>query len=405
MVAGREGADEHLHRIQALTDPTLTRLDLDEMLVELLDRVREILDADTAAILLLDETSQQLVARAARGIEEEVHQGVRIPVRQGFAGRIAAERRPVVLDRVDPTTVANPILWEKGIQAMLGVPMMSGDALFGVLHVGTLGARRFTREDAELLELVAGRVALATQSRLLKAERAAAKMLEQSLTPTALPAMPGFEVAARYVTAEGRDAGGDWYDAFCLPSGQVWITAGDVAGHGLKAAVVMGRLRTTIRAHALQGAGPAEVVRLTDAGFQHFEPDEMATAICIAVTPGSDEMEICSAGHPRPILALPDGTVEPIEITPEPPLGAIPDRQRHVAGAPFPPGAVVVLYTDGLVEKRGEPLDVGVDRLRRVVTTGSPDIQCRQIMLRLVGETVPQDDIALIVMRHLAPDT
>jgi hypothetical protein len=105
-----EASDIQLRRsdqIQALTEPELLRLDLDDLLVELLDRVRHILDADTAALLLLDEGAGQLVARAARGIEEELYQDVRIPLRQGFAGRIAAERCPVLLDRIDQTTVAN----------------------------------------------------------------------------------------------------------------------------------------------------------------------------------------------------------------------------------------------------------------------------------------------------------
>jgi signal transduction protein with GAF and PtsI domain len=137
-------SDEHLRNIQALTDTALGRLEVEDLLIELLDRVCEMLNADTAAILLLDEGSQELVARAARGIEEEVYQGVRIPLRMGFAGRIAAERRPVALDRIDETTVANPILWEKGIRSMLGVPLVATGRVIGVLHAGTLEARQFT---------------------------------------------------------------------------------------------------------------------------------------------------------------------------------------------------------------------------------------------------------------------
>ncbi len=243
----------HLRSVQLLTDIALTRLDVDALLVELLDRVREVLRADTAAILLLDSAAQELVARAARGIEEEVYQDVRVPMRTGFAGRIAAERRPVLLDRVDQTTVANPILWEKGIRAMLGVPLLVGDNLIGVLHVGRLNSNPFNAEDAQLLELVAERVAFATQTSLLEIERAAARLLERSLLPRSLPSCPGLEMAARYATADGRDVGGDWYDVFVLPSGDLWVIAGDVAGHGLSAAVIMGRLRSTMRSYAFLG--------------------------------------------------------------------------------------------------------------------------------------------------------
>ena len=150
MVAGR------LAQLHALTDSTLTQLDVDELLAELLARVRDILDVDTAAVLLLDEQGDALVARAACGIEDEVRQGVRVPIGTGFAGRIAATKEAVRLDRVDSTTVSNPILWEKGIKVMLGVPLISGD-LVGVLHVGRLQTRRFNDRDVELLQIVAER--------------------------------------------------------------------------------------------------------------------------------------------------------------------------------------------------------------------------------------------------------
>jgi putative methionine-R-sulfoxide reductase with GAF domain len=400
-------SQEHLLHIQSLTEPDLVRLDIDDMLVELLDRVRIILGADTAAILLLDEGSSELVARAARGIEEEVYQGVRIPLRRGFAGRIAAERRPVVLDRVDSTTVANPILWEKGIKAMLGVPLVVGDHLIGVLHVGTLGERRFTEQDAELLEVVAERVGLATQTRLLETERAAAKLLERSLLPASLPAVEGLEMAARYVTAEDRDVGGDWYDAFTLPSGSVWITAGDVFGHGLRYAVVMGRIRTAIRAYALEvpDATPHEVLTLIDQNLQHFDPGELATAVCVTSAPPFDHLRIASAGHPPAILSAPGEDAAPIDIGTEPALGVLPGVERSSTVVPFPPGSVLLLYTDGLVERRGEALDVGISRLCRAASSNSPDVVCASVMMRLVGETQPRDDIAVIAVRRIGAGT
>src|SRR5947209_16354214 len=156
---GSNLAEERLRDLQALTDVSLGHLDVEDLLVELLDRVLNILDADTAAVLLLDERTNELVARAARGLEQEVRQGVRIPVGRGFAGTIAAQMRPVIIDRVDETTVSNPILWEAGLQAMVGVPLLVGGRAIGVLHVGTLGSRKFTPEDAELLQVVADRVA------------------------------------------------------------------------------------------------------------------------------------------------------------------------------------------------------------------------------------------------------
>jgi phosphoserine phosphatase RsbU/P len=121
-----ERAEELLREIGIVTDWGFGHLDVDELLTMLLDRVLGLLLCDTASALLYDAASNQLVARAARGVEEEVRQGVRVPVGAGFAGRIAAERRPVILDKVDSSTVTNPILWEKGIRTMLGVPMLAG---------------------------------------------------------------------------------------------------------------------------------------------------------------------------------------------------------------------------------------------------------------------------------------
>jgi len=154
---------EQLRRLQLVTDAALGSLELEELLDELLARIVVILEADTCAILLLDEERNELVARAAVGIEEEVEQGVRIPIGGGFAGTVAAEKRPVLLPDVDHAHVLNPILREKGIKTLLGVPLMIGDRAIGVLHVGTLKPRVFQPSDIELLQLVAERVAVAIE--------------------------------------------------------------------------------------------------------------------------------------------------------------------------------------------------------------------------------------------------
>jgi signal transduction histidine kinase len=163
LFAAERQARTRLEQLQIVTDAALGHLELDELLSGLLERIHDILEVDTVAILMREEETEELVARAAVGLEEEVEQGVRIPIGLGFAGRIAAERRPIVLDEVDHSNVLNPILREKGIKSMLGVPLIVDDDVLGVLHVGTLAARAFTEDDAELLELVAARAALAIE--------------------------------------------------------------------------------------------------------------------------------------------------------------------------------------------------------------------------------------------------
>jgi signal transduction histidine kinase len=174
------GDAERLRRLQLVTDAALAHLELDELLDELLARIRDALDADTAAVLLLDEDRQELAVRAAVGLEEGVERGIRIPLGQGFAGRIAAERRSIVLEDVDHADVLNPVLREKGVKSLLGVPLIVEGELLGVLHVGSLRPRDFTSEESDLLQLVADRAAIAIgHARLFEAERRARARLEQ----------------------------------------------------------------------------------------------------------------------------------------------------------------------------------------------------------------------------------
>ena len=385
--------------IQSITDAALSRLDEPELLAELLDRTREALRADTAAALLLDFSSGQLIAVATAGLEEEVAQGVRIPVGRGFAGRIAAEHRPVVLDRVDHTTVLNPILLAKGIQSMMGVPMVAGGRVIGVLHVGSLTSRRFTGEDVELLQLAADRAAAALQSITSQADRAAVTALQRSLIPSALPAVPGAEMAARYVPGSGA-VGGDWYDVFTLPSGQLCVTVGDVAGSGLPAAVIMGRMRSSLRSYALETTDPSEVLGRLDRKMQHFEPDAMATVLYAVFEPGLNQLHVALAGHFPPVIALPGQPAELAKVRLGALIGVVPRAQRPVTTVPVPPGALLCFYTDGLVERPGEVIDEGLDRLCRAVTAQSPEAACATVMSALIGREPARDDIAVLMIRR-----
>jgi phosphoserine phosphatase RsbU/P len=391
------------HRLQgllAVTDSALTSLKIEDFLTELLNRVRDVLEADTAAVLLLDEGSDELVATAACGIEEEVRLGVRVSVGRGFAGRIAAERGPVALTRVDPTTVTNPILWEKGIRVMLGVPLMADDRVIGVLHVGRLVSRPFTGSDAELLAVVAERLAGATQNRLLATERAAAMLLERSLQPTRLPKCPGLEFAARYVTPEDRTVGGDWYDLFTLPSGELCVVTGDVAGHGLVAAVVMGRVRSALRAYALMTDTPETLLELTDRKVLHFEMGTMVTVVCAMSAPPYKEFRIASAGHVPPLLAPSNSPTRVLELPVGVPLGVTPGTKRTSAAIQLDDGAALLLYTDGLIERRGEVLDEGLERLRSHFRPDPPQLLCTTLLRTLFGSHAPSDDVALVVVQR-----
>jgi phosphoserine phosphatase RsbU/P len=400
-----------LSGIEAVMDAALSRLDEQTLLDVLLKRVKTVLDADTATVLLLDRAAGQLVATAAAGIEEEVRQGVRVPLGTGFAGHVAASRQPVILNRVDHTTVRNPLLVDRGIRSLLGVPLLVGGEVIGVLHVGSLTGRRFGAEDIELLQLAADRAALAVHSMMAQDDRQAAVALHRSLLPSELPAVHDMELAARYVTGTGN-VGGDWYDVFVLPSGKLAIVIGDVAGSGLPAAVIMGRMRNALRAYALQTDDPATALSLLDRKIQYFEPDAMATVLFGVYQPESAQLTVASAGHLPPVLAVPGQQPRPVELDLGPPIGVADDPPRASTVTAIPPGALLCLYTDGLVERRNQPLDAGITQLANVMgqftgpVNDAPsawplaETACAAVMRALVGNDPSRDDIAVLMLLH-----
>ena len=404
-------AADRLRGIESVTDAALSRLDEYALLNALVERVKDVLRADTAAVLLLDQSARQLIATAASGIEEEVRQGVRIPLGTGFAGRVAASQEPVILTRVDHTTVRNPLLVDRGIRSLLGVPLLVGGRVIGVLHVGSLSGRPFEQQDVELLQLAADRAALAVQSLMSQDDALAAVALQRSLLPTALPAVPGLGLAARYVTGSGA-VGGDWYDVFVLPDGELGVVVGDVAGSGLEAAVIMGRMRSALRAYVLETPDPATALRMLDRKIQYFEPNAMATVLYGLYTPGTGDFTVSSAGHLPPALAAPGGQAGLLPLRPDPPIGIADVPQRRSATFFIPPGALLCCFTDGLVERRGQVLDQGLDTLAatlgKLIAAGPgaatepvAEDACAEIMRVLVGSTPAQDDVAVLVLSRL----
>jgi serine phosphatase RsbU (regulator of sigma subunit) len=379
----------------------LAPLGTSELLEKLLERVQDMLDVDTVAVLLLDGAGSQLIARAARGLEEEVHQGVRVPVGRGFAGRIAATRAPAKLDHVGPDNVVNPILWRKGVRSMLGVPLIDGSRLLGVMHVGTLRRRRFGDEETDVLQLAANRIAIALSAQQTVAERSAARTLQESLLPTRLPEVDGLEFATRFVAAEDFGVGGDWFDAFRLPDGQIGIVIGDVAGSGLRAAVVMGRLRSALRAYAIESATPSEALDRLDRKFAHFEPDEMATVLYITVASELDHFTVSSTGHLPPVIAVPGQDATVLDCRPSPPIGAHVASRHIDVVCKLGPGTTVGCYTDGLIERRVEPIDRGLERLRAAFYAGDAEDVCRSVMGDLIGSSAVEDDTVLLVFRRV----
>jgi len=396
------GPTEQARGLYPLSDPALSELELEDLLQELLHRVREVLSVHTVAILLLDRETDELVARAASGIEEEVEQGVRIPVGQGFAGRIAAERVAIFIRDVDHADILNPILREKGIRSLLGVPLIVEGELIGVLHVGSLEPRVFNQRDVTVLQLAAARAAPAIErARLFSAfqhEHQVAALLQRSLLPDALPSGTGYAVAARYMAAR-EEVGGDWYDVIELPRGQLGIAIGDVVGHGIPAAALMGQLRTALRAHALEGHGPAQTLERVDR-FAHSIGDyAMATAAYGVFSPEDGKLCLAVAGHLPPIL-LTGGVAQTVEMPPGVPLGGFPYASFGQLELTLSSSDMIVLYTDGLVERRRSSLTDKIEELKRHLRAAtSPEDACLLAIDGLVPTEGLGDDAAILALQ------
>jgi phosphoserine phosphatase RsbU/P len=393
-------SEEKLRRLQAVTDAALSELEVDALLAILLDRTRDLLQVDTAAILLLDPSGDELVATASSGLEDEVRHGLRVRVGEGFTGRIAATGEPLVLDHVDTTTVVSHVLIDKHLTSLAGVPMLAAGRVLGVLHVGSMVPRTFTGDDIDLLRLVADRASLATQARLSQLDRASTLALQRSLLPSRPAPVPGFEVAARYIPGAAVGVGGDWYDVFTLPSGHIGVVIGDVAGSGLRAAVVMGRIRSALRAYSLETDDPADVLTRLDRKIQLFEPDAMATALYIVIDPTHTAFTMSAAGHLPPLHVDPSGDVTALTGPVDLPLGAYPGARRRTTCFPIAENAALLLYTDGLVERRGRPVTEGIAQLRTLLSSADPRAICSAATEGMLGDTVATDDVALVALRR-----
>ncbi|MBX5443358.1 MAG: SpoIIE family protein phosphatase, partial [Solirubrobacteraceae bacterium] len=368
--AAAEAARRRLEALARITDATLAYLPHDRLLDELLARICDSLGADTAAILLVDEARPVLRARAARGIAEQVERGVVVPLGAGFAGRVAAERRPIAIEDLAAADLVNPLLRERGIRSLLGVPLLVEGAVRGVLHVGSLTPRRFTPDERDLLQLAADRAALAIEHANLFEQRQLAAALQRHLLPQDLDAIPGLELATRYVPASRDRLGGDWYDAFEVAPGEIVVAVGDVVGHGLAAAAVMAQLRTALRAYAAEGHPEAEVVERVNRLMCELGPDATTTLAYTVIETQRRRLRVVTAGHPPPLVVDPAGAAAFLPLQGGVPLGASPLARYRSVVHPFPTGATLVLYTDGLVESRTEPLDRGLERLRAAAAGG-----------------------------------
>ncbi|MGW7253839.1 PP2C family protein-serine/threonine phosphatase [Streptomyces sp. NPDC054834] len=278
----------------------------------------------------------------------------------------------------------------------------------GVLGVLTLTAPgpRFDPDTCVMLLELARRLAVALDNaRRYAQHRDTAEALQRAQL-TELPASEGLFLAARYLPAtHGLNIGGDWYDAFPQPDGSVLAVIGDVTGHGLRAAVIMGQLRTALRAYAVEGDSPARILTRLHHMLRHQQPELYATAVIAQFRPGDPDVVWAAAGHPPAVVRSPDGEVRVLDTKPGIMLG-VPlayEYEDHVVRVE--PGSTVALYTDGLVERRAHGIDPGIDRLAHALAALSPaeledlDASADSLLKPMLHDSERDDDICLLLCR------
>jgi serine phosphatase RsbU (regulator of sigma subunit)/anti-sigma regulatory factor (Ser/Thr protein kinase) len=309
-------------------------------------------------------------------------------------------------DKIANAWIRQPVSELLAQSSLLILPLIARGIMLGFFVCTRLpGYRRFDAYDTELGMEFASRAAMfMDNAQRYSRERATALTLQRSMLPTGLSAPSSVEVKHRYLPGSQLiEIGGDWYESIALPGGRVALVVGDVAGHGVRAAVTMGRLRTAIHTLAMLELPPAETLQQLNElmGELGAREPHFATCVYAIYDAVSGSCELASAGHLPPLLVRPDGTTELLDISPAPPLGvgSGPIQSRTVE---IDDGSLLVLYTDGLVERRTEDIDVGLAKLREIFGPGSADRPLEDLCkATLAGVYADQqrDDIALLIAR------
>jgi serine phosphatase RsbU (regulator of sigma subunit) len=295
---------------------------------------------------------------------------------------------------------------ELRMHSALIVPLSArGRTLGAITFVFAESGRQYSTSELELAEELGRRAGLALDhARLYSREHATAETLQRALLPPRLPAVPGHRLVVRYVPSDARDhVGGDWYDAFRLPSGRYGIAIGDVGGRGIAAAATMGQLRNALRAYALKGGRPAGVIddlhALADAAEGEIG---FATLLYLELDAATGEGEFAVAGHLPPLVVDAEGNAAYVGYARCPPLGASGAPPCVPSHLTLPPGATLWLYTDGLVESRRQPIDTGMAALAEAAASGRDLGEIADAMLA----TLPgsrEDDVALLGLERVKP--
>ncbi|WP_145881839.1 SpoIIE family protein phosphatase/ATP-binding protein [Streptomyces sp. BK340] len=416
-------------RIGTTLDVVLTAEELAEVAVPMF--------ADFATVELLDpvlhggeptEASTEVRRVAAVGIREDppfypVGRLIRLVPTSPVATSVTTQRAVLEADLAasdgwraqDPERTQRVI--DYGIHSLISVPLHARGVLLGVADFWRSDREPFEEDDLPCAEELAARAAVCIDNaRRYTREHTTAVTLQRSLLPGLLPEHSALDVGHRYLPARAG-VGGDWFDVIPLPGARVALVVGDVVGHGLHAAVTMGRLRTAVHNFSALDLPPDELLVHLDELAERIDQEAAAegknagitgaTCLYAVYDPVSGRCCLARAGHPGPALVGPDGKVTFPDVPVAPPLGIGSGLPVEMTELHLPEGSQLVLYTDGLVEERGRDIDSGLEMLRDALakSDGSPEGTCQTVLDAMLSAR-PSDDVALLVARTrlLAPD-
>ncbi len=400
--AEAEAVATTIGKLQQVTEAALEHLELRDLLDVLVERLCEVFGADIVRILLQDHEDEPLYTVGAAAGLDDVEPGTTVELADALAEVVSANR-PVTLQELPAGAGLDPMMAAAGVRSLMASPLVIKGQLAGVVEVAMRAPRPFTLEDESLLILMADRAGLAIEhARAYEREVSNVEMLQRSLLPQKMPDIEGIQIGARYKPG-GADVGGDWYDAIPLECGRVGVAMGDVVGHGIGAASLMGQLRHATRAYALEGHSPAGVLDRLDRLVRSLDGGQMATLLYLVVEPDHGTIHYASAGHVPPLAIGPGGEADYLESAPNPPLGVFESESHRELTAELEPGSTIVLYTDGLVEERGVSIDQGLDALKLAAAQDlcHPDELCDRLVDAMLAIHPANDDIAVLALRTL----
>jgi serine phosphatase RsbU (regulator of sigma subunit)/CheY-like chemotaxis protein/anti-sigma regulatory factor (Ser/Thr protein kinase) len=408
--AEAEASTRTIRTLQIISDTALSHLNLEELLPALLRRACAVFGLAGAQLLLRTDSTGALSLAGSAGVplSLRVDRGVRPDKNGGDPLARAAAGNACRMPAAELAETGRVADVEAGapIETVLLAPLVADGQRLGLLVLGGSEIAA-SAVDLELLGLAGERMAIAIDHAQRAAQgRALVETIQRSLLPENLPSHPFLELAARYLPSGApAEIGGDWYDALYLGPDRVGIMIGDVVGHGIRAATTMSELRSALRAFAIEGHSPSQALHELDRLVQAtFGPTMVATALYLVIDLSESSITFARAAHPPPVLLSADGQMRLLETQPSLPLGlagAAPEQSHHRLAA----DDTLLVFTDGLIERRGESIDDGFKWLREVLADAptSIDALCEHVTASAIARSVPRDDIALIALRAITP--